>query len=90
MCSLLHQLIALDGGCKDQSQDGKGGLDSLRMFEVGRPSVEERCRTSLPGHSCSRPLPMELLESLPGRLEPEGCHQGVIVSVMVFFFFCIL
>ena len=26
------------------------------------------------------------LESLSGRLEPEGCHQGVIVSVMVFFF----
>lgn len=60
--------------------------DSLRMFEVSAPSVEERCRTSLPGHSCARPLPMELLESLPGRLEPEGCHQGVIVSVMVFFF----
>lgn len=61
-------------------------LDSLRMFEVSAPSVEERRRTSLPGHSCAHPLPMELLESLPGRLEPEGCHQGVIVSVMVFFF----
>ena len=65
-------------------------LDRLKMFEVSVPSVEERCRTSLPGHSCAHPLPMESLENLLGRLEPEGCHQGVIVSVIFFFLFCIL
>ena len=61
-------------------------LDRLKMFEVSVPSVEERCRTSLPGHSCAHPLPMESLESLPGSLEPEGCQQGVIVSISFFFF----